>query len=332
MAVKTNFQALNDITVYVGAETTFGTAAAATAYTEFQVLDYTFSYPSPALEAAPPRAGSAVQSDGQFKHRPELELYTASTTIRGTVAAVEMACGAFFGSGSSPCVLPGSYAPPHSAWKDSIGSTTQKTLVFEGAGSDTTKNDIKMISCIPVRLKIMEDVGSNNGMMVVEIDWVSAYKPIEEAVTITSPTRNSGAPKYIQNMNAAACTVASNELVLWSWDLELTRTLQRVSYIDTTDYDPYGMVQVGEIEVTANLSAKNDDSVNDLAATFYSDTAVALALTHTTAAELTISCPKVFIDKTSIEKGDGIQMVTLPLRVASDETTPATNMLSITIS
>ena len=105
---ESNFQALSDIKVYIGTEITFGTATLAEGtWNEYQVLDYSFSFPSPALEAAPTRAGRVTQATNQVIHRPELELYTASLTIRGTQAAVLAVCGAFFGDGSTPAELAG---------------------------------------------------------------------------------------------------------------------------------------------------------------------------------------------------------------------------------
>ena len=106
--------------------------------------------------------------------------------------------------------------------------------------------------------------------------------------------------------------------------------MQRVSYQDSVSWKPYGLVQVGDIEASANLSCKADDSINDLAATFYSDTAVALSIA--TAAGFTVSCPKVLIDKTTIEKGDGIQMANIPLKVVHDATSESTAFVSITIA
>lgn len=326
---ESNFQPLTDINVYVGSEITFGTATlAAGTWNEFQVLDYNFSFPSAALEVAPTRAGRVMQADNQIKHRPENELYSASLTMRGTPSAVLSVCSAFFADGSSPATIAGDYAPPHSAWKDGTASTTQQTLLFTGAGSDATNNDILMTSCIPTRMKIMEDVGSNNGMLVVEVDYVSGYKPSETNLVPTSPSVDGGVPKYIQNLTTM--TLNTQPLVLWSWDLELSRTIQRVSYIDSTDWKPYGMVQVGDIELTMNMSAKSDDSINDLASNFYSDSAIPISIAESSG--FTVSVPLALIDKSALEKGDGIQMANIPLRGVSDSGDDSATVLSITIA
>ncbi len=329
MARETNFQALTDIKVFVGTEITFGTATLTNGtWNEYQVLDYSFSFPSPALEVSGTRAGRATQADNQVIHRPENELYTASLTLRGTSTAILAMCGAYFGDGADPAALTGDYAPPHGAWKDGTASTTQQTLLFQKAGSDATNDDILMTSCIPTRMKIMQDIGNNNGMMICEVDYVSGYKPSETALTATSPTVDTAKPTYIQDL--VTSSINTQELMPWSWEIELNRTIQRVSYKDITDVKPYGMVQVGDVEVTGALSVKADDSVNDLAATFYSDVAVQLSLEQV--ANLTITCPKIFIDKSNIEKGDGIQMMTIPFRATHDATSESSNILSISFA
>lgn len=327
---ESNFQPLSDVKVFIGDEVTVGTPTLTLGdWREYQVLDYSFNFPSAALEAAPTRAGRVTQADNQVKRRPENELYTASITMRGTATSVLLTCGTFFQDAVSPATLAGDYAPPHSKWQDAATTgITTRTLLFQNAGSDATNNDIVMTSCIPTRMKIMEDVASNNGMLILEVDYASGYKPSETALTATSPTVDTAAPKYIQNLTTM--TLDSQPLVLWSWDLELTRTIQRVSYKDATDYKPYGMVQVGDLEVKANLSCKNDDSINDLAASFYNSTAVALSIAE--ASNFTISLPKCLVDKTSIEKGDGIQMANIPITAVHDATSEATAFVSITMA
>jgi len=58
MAAETNFQPLSDVKVYIGTEITFGTATlTGGTWNEYEVLDYSFPFPSASVEVAPQRAG-----------------------------------------------------------------------------------------------------------------------------------------------------------------------------------------------------------------------------------------------------------------------------------
>jgi hypothetical protein len=325
---ETNFQSRSNIAVAIGSKgsnVNLGTAHDAGDTWDFlQVTDFSVQHAGATLDVAPNKSGIFGQLESQGHHRPDTMMYEVTLTMRGTPTAVLKSCLPLFSEGSSAAVL--TPASSTGTMKHDTGTTDAVTLLFKNGGSGATNISSVMVGCYCTSMTLREDIGTNGGEMVVESTFVTGYRPIENTLAASSDTLDTGAPKNIFSL--ATHTLDGEILVLNSWEITIARPLIRVGYIDTTNYNPYGYVQTGPYEVTGNLLAKRDDSVEDLIAHTKGDsTGIAIALAESSG--LTISLPDVMIDNSQPENGD-YMLQNIPFRAfAASETA---TIISITIA
>jgi len=323
---ETNFQPKNDIQVLIGTgSANLGTAhATGDTWTKLHVVDFNIEQASAPIDVAPHRSGTYGQTENMGHHRPDTQTYEVSLTMRGTPTSVLKTTLALFGDGASAAEL-----TPESntgTMKDGTSSASAVTLLFENAGSDASNIDVIVKSCFCTSMTMKEDVGTNGGELVVEATFWTAYRPLEGTLTPSSTTADTANPKNIFDLSTS--TLNSEALVLTSWELTISRSLDRVHFKDTTDYDPFGYVQTAPYEVTGSLSVKRDDSVYDLLTQTKGDsTGIALSLAESSG--FTLSCPDVMIDNTKPETGEYL-MQTIPFRAFG--ASESANIVSITIA
>jgi hypothetical protein len=300
MAAETNYQSKTDVKIFLGSEANFGTPAVALTGDWFQlpVIDWDFPQPSPPLEVGSMKAGTRVPLTNQAVHRPDLGVYPGSLTMYGTPTVVLKALQLLIEDGASPAVLAGDYAYPTALYKHGIASTSQMTIVGQGAGMDATLNDIVCKSCLATSVEMGEDLNNEGGNLIVKVNFVTFYQPTFEnfgnpetyATNITQDTAN---PKNIRNLTAVS--INSEELVPISWNITLSRTLNRILFSDASTFDPYGYEMEGGWQIAGSLIVKNDDSVHDFLASFKNSTAIALSLAE--ASNFTLSMPTIMLNQ-----------------------------------
>jgi len=325
--MATNFQPKSDIQVIVGTgSANLGSAhLVGDTWTKLHVTDYSIEHASAPLDVAPQRSGSYGQTESMGHHRPDTQSYEVSLTMRGTPSAVLTCSNAMWGDGSSPLTLTAEDST--GSMKDGTSNSSAVTLLFENTGSDSTQIDLVMKSCFCTGLTLKEDVGTNGGELIVDATFWTAYRPEE---TTLAPTGGGVAdednPKNIFNLTTK--TLGGFALILTSWELNISRSLERVSFQDTTDYDPFGYVQTSPYEVTGTISAKRDDSIYDLVSAIKGDsTGIALSLAESSG--FTLNCPDVMIDNSKPEVGEYL-MQSIPFRAFGENEDD--NIVSITIS
>jgi hypothetical protein len=113
-----------------------------------------------------------------------------------------------------------------------------------------------------------------------------------------------------------------------SWEITISRSLERVGSQDYSSYLPFAYSQTGAWEVTGSLNVKADDYTYDNVAGMQGNsTGVALSIAGT---GLTISCPTVMIDNATLDNGGSFLTHTIPFRAFAAST--SANIISITIS
>ena len=329
---ETNFQSRSSISVGIGSSgsnVALGTAHANSDTWNFlQVTDFNVVHAGATLDVAPNKSGIFGQLENQGHHRPDTMMYEVTLTMRGTPTAVLKSCLPLFADGLSPAVL--TPAGSTGTMKHNADSVNAVTLLFKNGGSDATNISSVLVGCFCTSMTLREDIGTNGGEMVVESTFVTGYRPIENTLAASSETLDTDSPKNIFSLNSSKITNAdgAQSLVLNSWEINITRPLSRVGYINTTDYNPYGYCQTGPYEVTGNLLAKRDDSIEDLAVQLKGDSAGA-AIEIAESSDFTISIPDAMIDNSQPENGE-YMMQNIPFRAfAAHETA---TIISITIA
>lgn len=323
---ETNFQPKNDIQVVMGTgSANLGTAhAVGDTWTKLHVTEYNIEQASASIDVAPHRSGTYGQTENMGHHRPDTQSYEISLTMRGTPTSVLNTTLPLFADGASAATL--TAESNTGTMKDGAASTSAVTLLFENAGSDASNIDVIVKSCFCTSMTLKEDVGTNGGELVVEATFWTAYRPLEGTLTPSAYTADSDNPKNVFDLTTT--TLNSEALVLTSWELSVTRSLDRVHFKNTTDYDPFGYIQTSPYEVSGSLSVKRDDSVYDLLTQTKGDS-TGVTLTLSEASGFTISCPDVMIDNSKPEKGEYL-MQTIPFKAFG--ASESANILSITIA
>jgi len=325
---ETNFQSKSDIAVAIGSKASnvaLGTSHAAGDTWDFlQVTDFNVQHVSAPIDVAPGKSGIYGQLETQAHHRPDTQMYEVTLTMRGTPTAVLKSCLPLFGDGASACNL--TPATTTGVMKHGVNTVNAVTLLFKNGGSDATNISSVMIGCFCTSMTMREDVTANGGEMVVESTFVTGYRPVENTLAASSETLDTAAPKNIFSLSTA--NLNSNPLVLNSWEITISRPLERVSFINTTDYNPFGYVQTGPYEVTGTLVAKRDDTLEDIVANLKGDsTGIAVDLAESSG--FTISIPDAMVDDSKPEVSE-YMLQNIPFRAfaASESAT----IISITIA
>jgi len=323
---ETNFQASQGISLLFGS----GSKALGTAHVEgdqfdaLPVISFTVPHDSAALEVASPRSGTLAQLEGQAKHRRDANIWTFDVSFKGTPTAVTYACLWAFGDGSSECLLAatsgiGNGTNNSASMTHNTAYTNAATVVFSNAGSDATANDVVARGCIAQSMTLKEDVGSESGQLVCDVTFWTAYPPVEEANTVSADATDTAAPKSIFSLSAS--TLNAEPLLLNSWELTMSRSLERVGSQDYSSYLPFGYVQTGPWEVNGSLNAKRDDSILDLIAQLQGDsTGINLSIDESSG--FNIDLPDTMIEGPSTsDNGGAFQMQTIPFRAFAASTT-----------
>ena len=153
---------------------------------------------------------------------------------------------------------------------------------------------------------------------------------------ISSAAYDTGTPKNIRSLASGSTGInggALEELVLSSWELSCTRTIERIHYADTTDgsYEPFGYAMTGGFEVAGSLTCIRNDDVHDLMAKFHDSNTVDVNIQESSG--FTIALDKCLLNEPTIDNGGAVLMETIPFTVVgADDISSTTKMMGITIA
>ena len=327
MAKSATFQTKNNTSVVIGTEVTMGTACLADGTTlEMPVTDFTFSdIKKHSLSVAPPRVGKGgmTQSDDMVKWQRHDRLFEVSMTFHATAQALDRVCLALFGDGSTPNALLGSM-PSVTSYKHGVSNAVPVTLWFENAGHDGEGVDMYFTSALCTSLTLSGDIGSNGGVVMGTATFVTAYKPTQGALTFTGGTHTLlTAQTTMFNMHdLQTTTLDSEDLLLYSFELNIARPVNRIGFDAGNDYRPMGY-SVGQYEVTGSLTCKRDGEVDDAI-----DNAAGMALDLDTTV-FQITGTKVFVDEAGISFDEDGWKQTIPLRFTYDSAATSNAVVTI---
>ena len=330
MAKSVTFQTGTNSSVVIGTEVTVGTATLAAGTTlEMPVTEYSFSELNKhSLGVAPFRSGlgGMTQSDDMVKWQRHDRMHEISITFHCTAQAIDRVCLALFGDGTTPNVLLGSMPTTvQSHVKHGVANITPVTLWFENAAHAGLDTDMYFTSCMCTSFTMAGDVASNGGVVMGTATFVTGYAATEGALTFTGGTHTLlTAQTTMFNMHDMTTeqTLDNEDLVLYSFDLNISRPVTRISFDSGNSFRPAGYA-VGGYEVTGSLTCSRDGEVVDAI-----DNEAGVALDLDTGV-FHISAPKTFIDESSISfDEDGWKQV-VPFRCTYDSAATSNPVVSI---
>ena len=319
MAKSDKFQSKSNTSVIIGTEVTPGTACLAAGVTlEMPVTDYSFSERDKhTLSVAPFRSGlgGMTQSDDMVKWQEHDNLWEISLTFHGTAKAIDRICLAVFGDGTTPNALLGSMpSAAQSHIQHGTANITPVTIWFENASHAGLATDLYFTSAVCNSFTLSGDIGSNGGVVMGTATFVTGYKPTEGTLTFTGGTHSTITQQTTMfNMHdmTTAQTLDGEDLVLYGFDLNIARDVNRIGFDSGNDFHPAGY-SVGGYEVTGSLSCKRDDESGAAI-----DNKAGMVLDLDTGV-YQITAPKVFVDETSISFDDDGWKSSIPFRCTYD--------------
>ena len=338
MSQATNYFPSQNVSVWYQKESNVGDQPDDAGLKKLQVTSFTIPEASVPVEYSAQRAGQFTTTASQGHHSEGTKMWTFETTLRGTPTSVLLATEAVFEDASSEAELNNDYTFPTATYVNAAGSASTFEIRFEDGGADATLNNVVCQGCVGTGFTLTEDIGSEGGEMVCTIQWATAFMPTYGGDAISSAAYDTGTPRNIRNLDPDNTYInggANEELVVQSWQLSVSRTIERVHYKDNTSgtFEPFGYAMTGGFEVTGSMTVVRNDDVHDLLAKFYDSNTVDINIQNDTAGELTIALDKCFINEPTIDNGGAVLMETIPFTVVgADDISSSTKMLGITIA
>ena len=325
MAKSGTFQTKQNTTVRIVTEAQMGTTPTDSAYLTMPITDFSFSeIKKHSLSVAPPRAGAGAftQSDDMVKWQRHDRMFDVSVTFHATAQSIDRICLALFGDGSTPNALLGSM-PSITAYSHGTSNAVPVTMLFENAAHDGDAVDMYFTSCLCTGLTLSGDIGSNGGVVMGTATFQTAYKPTEAALSLSGSETTLSAQATMFNMHDLQTTTLDGEdLLLYSFDLNIARPVNRIGFDSGNDFRPMGY-SVGGYEVTGSLTCKRDGEVDDA---IDNETGMALDIDTTV---FQISGSKVFVDEAGISFDDDGWKQTIPLRFTYDSAATSNAVVTI---
>jgi len=320
MAKSATFQVKNNTSVFIGTEATMGTAVVQGGLlTELPVTDYSFTEigaGGQTLNVAPFRVGGGLtQSDNMVKEQRHDRMYEISVTFMCTDAAVKRVLLNMYEDGASGEIshLLGSM-PTTLVYQNGVSNAIPVSLVFRDLSHDAD-NDIVFRSCMATSMTFSGDIGSNGGVVMCTAVFQTAYAPTAntDLAYNNGSNVNVSAQQTMFNMHDISASTATpsggsaEDLLLFSFELNIARTVTRVGFDASSSFNPMGYA-LGGYEVTGSLNAKRDsESVSAIAE------ATSFALDIDTGV-YQVKAPTCLIDSASISfDEDGFKQV-IPFR------------------
>ena len=321
MAKSDTFQVGSNSSVVIGTEVTPGTATLAAGVTlEMPCTEYSFTdLNQHSLGVAPFRAGigGMTQSDTMVKWQRHDRMAEISLTFHCSAQAIDRVCLALFGDGSTPNILLGSMPTEvQSHVKHGVGNITPVTLWFENAGHDGLDTDQYFTSCMCTSFTMSGDIASNGGVVMGTATFVTGYEPTQGALTFTGGTHVLlSAQSSILNMHdmTTAQTLDGEDLVLYSFEINISRPVQRIGFDQDNAFHPSGY-SVGGYEVTGSLTCKRDGEIVDA---INNEAGMALDLNT---GVFRVQAPKLFVDAAGISFDEDGWKQTVPFRCTYSST------------
>ena len=336
MAQATNFFPSQNVEVWYQKESQVGNQPDDSGLKKLQVTSFSIPEASVPVEYSAQKSGQFTMTSSQGHHSEGTKLWTFETVLRGTPDSVLLATEAVFEDASSEAVLNNDYTFPSATYVNDASSASTFEFRFINGGSDATLHNLVLQGCVGTGFTLAEDIGSEGGELVCTINWATAYYPTYSSDDVASPAYDTGTPKNIRSLQSSSTGInggSLEELVISSWELSVSRTIERIHYADNTSgtFEPLGYAMVGGFEVTGSITAIRNDDIHDLIAKFRDSNTVDINIQESS--NFAIALDRCFINEPSIDNGGAVLTETIPFTVVgADDISSTTKMVGITIA
>lgn len=134
----------------------------------------------------------------------------------------------------------------------------------------------KFTSCILRTLTLTADVTSGDGRLMASGEFVTGFES-DDTANFNAATVAYQTQSYINFNNLTTATIATNDIVLYSFSITINNNAARVGNTTAGACQTYS-IGVPEYEVTGNIVTKYDDNTKNLLADFLAGTERAIVL------------------------------------------------------
>ena len=281
-----------------------------------------FSVPeiSAPAEYSTPRSGRSVNFAADARHRPDNKVYTFDLTLKGTLSAFKLAGQLFCESNTSPINLSADYQFPLT-YKDGTSSATQVTVLWTEVSGNATNTDVVAKSCIATGMSWSCAPDAEGGQWQITLNMMTAYQPAYVNYDLSSGgtvTNDTDAVKNFFDLTTTTVTAGSAEdIQLMAFNMDASRTVERVHYKESTNYDPYGYAMTGAIDVTGSMTVKRDAESDGLVSRFKDNSSVKIDLEESSGFSLIVR--EAFLNDVAIDNGGAFYTNTLPFTATAKD-------------
>tara|TARA_Y100000310_G_scaffold344218_1_gene455783 strand:- start:1179 stop:2450 length:1272 start_codon:yes stop_codon:yes gene_type:complete len=286
MALATNFKPSQNITVLVQTEATIGSG---TKHASSGTIKLPMIAPPTIIEHNVPldigsqQVGSYVPNANQMTHRKDNAMWEIQLQFMGNnhddVTLMEYITN-FRYSGTK--TLQTNYIPADMTYGATNGMTTSTLAQYGSAviyvsgvsfDTDAEDRDYLYLGCVMTGWSISHSIDANGGYPVITATFVTGFKRTTTDVVSDgslTPTSligdgcvhwselNALAGRFLAETNDGASSVY--DIRAYGYNINISRDIQRVGFLETTDYKPFSYEQVGGISATGDVTFKSDDN------------------------------------------------------------------------
>ena len=196
-------------------------------------------------------------------------------------------------------------APTPSDYSHGEATEDEKKCAFIILQNPLTSRDHYMHSAILQELTLSMDAGTNGGALTASGTFMSGYKPIIEANSVTADSSDSTFTSSLFDMDTS--TFGSDAATVKSWSLTISNPATRVGYQGTAG-ETDGYVRGGQFNITGSITMKADSLQQVNEDTFWKSNAEAAWVlkpsSPSAGSTVDISVPKANVSAVSMDMAE----------------------------
>lgn len=289
MAIGTNFKSSQGLKVVVGTEAVIGDGNLHGSGTWYQlpiIAPPTIIEGTSALDVGSQQVGNYIPNKHQMKQRLDNNMWEIQLQVIGTSGMHEYSQGLYGLLGGSG-TLASDYSPPD--WTNGATNTfaeyPTQVIYVSGGSHDATNVDQKFVGCVCKSAELSHSV-DGGGHPVLNLTFVTGYRgtSVNEVAGLTiSDKSNDGFAHFtsLTTQRVGDISSANYDVRAYSYNVSISRNIERVGYKDTTNYEPYSYEMTGGFSVSGGITFKKDSNLANINNYFTNDTLGAFHLSGT---------------------------------------------------
>ncbi|MAG59900.1 hypothetical protein CMO96_03885 [Candidatus Woesebacteria bacterium] len=206
-------------------------------------------------------------------------MFEISFSVLCNPNVLDLLCLYAYEDGDGTNILVGNYSPPN--WINGATATDTQIIYIGGGGyeiqSGTTDNqDVYYVGCVCTSVEITHAIDSEGGKPVANVTFQTGYSPAygdnfsDGAITVSNLAGTTGTDfdSWVFGDTYIDTDDESHRIHPYSYSISFARTIERVGWVDTTDFSPNGYVWSSGTswDVSMNCVYKRDSQFDSIKA------------------------------------------------------------------